>query len=153
MKWSVSIHAEGDRPMELDEVVALADAVAPLNGVASGVGAMSYGAQIVVEADHADHAVDVALPLFSDAVATAGLPDWPVTKAEVIGEDEGFVAERKVLENRSIETNVVNDRAAIVRQGASRPDQRQQSCYDSGGFVVSHVSWLAARSSATRRRC
>ncbi len=49
-KWSVSIKAEGDRPMKLEEIVALADAVAPLDGVASGVGAMSYGAQIVVEA-------------------------------------------------------------------------------------------------------
>jgi len=66
-KWSVSIKAEGDRPMKLEEIVALADAVAPLDGVASGVGAMSYGAQIVVEADSADEAVDVALPLFADA--------------------------------------------------------------------------------------
>ena len=87
-KWSVSIKAEGDRPMELDEIVALADAVAPLGGVASGVGAMSYGAQIVVEADSADEAVDRAIPLFADAVATAGAPQWPVTKAEVIGDEE-----------------------------------------------------------------
>jgi hypothetical protein len=89
-KWSVSIKAEGDRPMELDEIVALADAVAPLDGVASGVGAMSYGAQIVVEAGSSDEAVDVAIPLFNQAVVTAGVPDWPVTKAEVIGEDEGY---------------------------------------------------------------
>lgn len=76
--------------MELDEIVALADAVAPLNGVASGVGAMSYGAQIMVEADGADQAVGVALPMFNQAVAEAGLPEWPVTKAEVIGEDEDY---------------------------------------------------------------
>ena len=76
--------------MELEEIVALADAVAPLNGVASGVGAMSYGAQIVVEADSADEAVDRALPLFADAVAVAGAPEWPVTKAEVIGEEDEF---------------------------------------------------------------
>ena len=90
MKWSVSIKAEGDRPMELDEIVALADAVAPHNGVASGVGAMSYGAQILVEAENSDHAVELAVPLFEAAVETAGVPAWPVTKAEVIGEDEGF---------------------------------------------------------------
>ncbi len=89
-RWSVSIKAEGDRPMELDEIVALADAVAPLNGIASGVGAMSYGAQILVEAEGADQAVDKALPLFNTAVTEAGLPDWPVTKAEVIGEDEDY---------------------------------------------------------------
>lgn len=76
--------------MELDEIVALADAVAPLDGIASGVGAMSYGAQILVEAENADKAVDVALPLFNAAVETAGVPPWPVTKAEVIGEDEGY---------------------------------------------------------------
>lgn len=89
-KWSVSIKAEGDRPMKLEEIVALADAVAPLNGVASGVGALSYGAQIVVDASSADEAVEIALPLFADAVAAAGSPAWPVTKAEVIGEDDDF---------------------------------------------------------------
>lgn len=40
-KWSVSIQAEGDRPVELDEVVALADAVAGLGGITSGVGALA----------------------------------------------------------------------------------------------------------------
>ena len=73
-QWSVSIQAEGDRPVELDEVVALADAVAPMNGIASGVGAMAYGAQIVVEAESADAAVDLAIPMFAEAVATADLP-------------------------------------------------------------------------------
>ncbi|MEM7273553.1 MAG: hypothetical protein AAF547_10770 [Actinomycetota bacterium] len=87
-KWSVSIQAEGDRPLELDEVVALADAVAPLGGIASGIGASAYGAQIVVEASSADEAVEAAVPLFTDAAETAGLPPWPVTWAEVIGEDE-----------------------------------------------------------------
>jgi len=86
--WSVSIKAEGDRPVELDEVVALADAVAKLGGIASGVGAMAYGAQIIIEADSADEAVEKAIPAFEAAVAEAALPTWPVTHAEVIGEDE-----------------------------------------------------------------
>ncbi|NNC81641.1 MAG: hypothetical protein HKN94_15970 [Acidimicrobiales bacterium] len=97
-RWSVSITAEGDRPMELEEIVELADAVAPLDGVASGVGAMSYGAQILVEADNADHAAALALPLFNAAVETAGIPVWPITKAEVIGEDEGYVDDRDIHE-------------------------------------------------------
>ena len=84
--------------MELDEIVALADAVAGLDGVASGVGAMSYGAQIVVEAGSADEAVELALPLFSGAVDTSGLPAWPVATAEVVGEDEGYVDDRDVHE-------------------------------------------------------
>jgi hypothetical protein len=87
-KWSVSIRAEGDRPVELQEVVALADAVAKLGGIASGVGAMAYGAQIVVDAENADHAVDQAVPAFEAAVAEAELPAWPITHAEVVGEDE-----------------------------------------------------------------
>ncbi|MEM9132493.1 MAG: hypothetical protein AAF962_11535 [Actinomycetota bacterium] len=90
-RWSVSIKADGDRPMELDEIVALADAVAPLGGVASGVGAMSYGAQILVDADSADAAVEQAIPLFAQAVETAGIPSWPVSKAEVIGEEDDFI--------------------------------------------------------------
>ena len=60
MRYSVSIIAEGDREIRLDEVVELADAVAVLQGIASGAGSMSYGAQIVVEADHPDLAVDAA---------------------------------------------------------------------------------------------
>jgi len=88
MKWSVSITAEGDRPMKLDEIVELADAVAIHNGVATGVGAMSYGAQLEVEASNPDHAVELAIPLFEAAVAKAGIPAWPVARAEVNGEDE-----------------------------------------------------------------
>lgn len=89
-RWSVSLQAEGDRPVELDEIVALADAVAPLGGIASGVGAMAYGAQIVVEAESADEAVDKAIPAFTEAARTADMPAWPVTKAEVIGEDDDY---------------------------------------------------------------
>ncbi len=90
-RWSVSIRAEGDRPMTLEEIVELADAVAPFGGVATGVGAMSYGAQIIVEADSSEQAVEKAVPLFAEAVATAGLPDWPATTAEVVGDDEDLV--------------------------------------------------------------
>jgi hypothetical protein len=89
MKWSVSIQAEGDRVLELDEIVALADAVATMEGIASGVGTMAYGAQVVVEADSADDAVNLAVPAFVRAAAVATLPEWPVVRAEVIGfEDE-----------------------------------------------------------------
>ncbi|HEY5662803.1 MAG TPA: hypothetical protein VIS05_02080 [Ilumatobacter sp.] len=86
MRYSVSIVAEGDREIRLDEVVELADAVATLQGIASGAGSLSYGAQIVVEAEHPDLAVDAAIPLFLDAARRAGLPEWPVTRAETIGE-------------------------------------------------------------------
>ena len=86
MNYSVSIVAEGDREVTLDEVVELADAVATLSGVASGAGSFSYGAQIVLDAPNSDEAVDLAIPLFIDAARRAGLPEWPVTRAETISE-------------------------------------------------------------------
>jgi len=92
MRYSVSVIAEGDREIKLDEVVELADAVAHLNGIASGAGSMSYGAQIVVEAADSDTAVDVAIPLFTEAARAAGLPEWPVTRAETISEVDDLEA-------------------------------------------------------------
>ena len=88
MRWSVSLQAEGDRVLEVDEIVALADAVAPMGGIASGIGTMTYGAQIAIEAGTADEAVNLAVPAFEAAAAQAELPPWPVTQAEAIGEDE-----------------------------------------------------------------
>lgn len=88
MKWSVSVQAEGDREVTLAEVVALADAVAALGGVASGIGTMSYGAQIIVEAATATDAVDIAIPAFKAATEVAELPVWPITFADAISEDD-----------------------------------------------------------------
>lgn len=88
MRFSVSLVADGDREVTHDEVLALADEVATLEGIASGIGAMSYGAQIVVEAASSDEAVDVALRQFTTAAAQAGLPSWPVTRAETVSEED-----------------------------------------------------------------
>ena len=88
MKFSVSVLAEGDREVTLEEVVALADAVAVHSGIASGVGAYSYGAQIIVDEENSDLAVDKAIELFVAAAAKAELPSWPVTKAETISESD-----------------------------------------------------------------
>jgi hypothetical protein len=90
MKYSISLEAEGDREITLDEVVELADAVAPLNGIASGMGTYGYGAQIVVEAENSDLAVEVALAQFAEAVARTSLPDWPVVRAESLAEDDDY---------------------------------------------------------------
>ena len=90
MRFSVSLQAEGDREVTLEEVLELADAVAPLNGIASGFGTFSYGAQIIVEAPNSDEAVDIALAQFTEAVAGTSLPQWPVARAETIGEDEDY---------------------------------------------------------------
>ena len=48
--------AEGDRVMTREEIVELADAVAPHGGIASGIGTTRYGAQLVVDADDRDDA-------------------------------------------------------------------------------------------------
>jgi hypothetical protein len=88
MRWSVSLLAEGDRVIELDEVVELADAVATSSGIASGMGTQSYGAQIVVEAENGEQAVERAMAVFTAAVARAGLPVWPIVDVETIAEDE-----------------------------------------------------------------
>jgi hypothetical protein len=88
MRWSVSILAEGDRDIEIAEVVELADAVAGSNGVATGMGTPSYGARIDVEAEDSDHAVQVAIEIFRAAVVRAGLPEWPITFAETLADEE-----------------------------------------------------------------
>ena len=54
---------------------------------------MSYGAQMVIEAISADAAVEIAVPAFIQAAATANLPSWPVTRAEVIGEEQDMLDE------------------------------------------------------------
>ena len=90
MRFSVSIQAEGDREVSLEEVVELADAVAGLDGIASGYGTMGYGAQIVVEADGSSEAADKAIKQFTQAVEKTSLPLWPVTSVETLGEDEDF---------------------------------------------------------------
>ena len=90
MKFSVSVVAEGDRPITLEEVVEFADAVAIHSGIASGTGSHSYGAQLVVEAENSDAAVDLAMSLFTAAAITAKLPDWPITRAETMSEDDDY---------------------------------------------------------------
>jgi hypothetical protein len=80
--------AEGDRVIELEEVVELADAVAASNGIATGMGTAGYGAQIVVEAENGEQAVERAMAVFTAAVARAGLPVWPIVDVETIAEDE-----------------------------------------------------------------
>ena len=88
MRWSVSVVAEGDRVVSLEEVVELADAVAGCGGIASGMGTTSYGAQVVVDAETSDEAVEQALAEVKRAAARAGLPPWPITRVETIGEDD-----------------------------------------------------------------
>jgi hypothetical protein len=95
VRWSVTLAAEGDRVMTREEIVELADAVAAHSGIASGIGTTRYGAQLSVEADTREAAVESATATFAAAVKSAGLPPWPIADIGVIGEDDddpGFLA-------------------------------------------------------------
>jgi hypothetical protein len=84
----VGIEAEGDRVLSHEEIVELADAVAASSGIATGIGTSRYGAQLLVEAEDRDEAVQKATAEFAKAVAKAGLPVYPVVRVEAISEDE-----------------------------------------------------------------
>ena len=88
MRWSVGIEAAGDRVLTREDVVALADAVAASGGIASGIGTSRYGAQLMVDADSREAAIEQAPAVFRLAAAAAGLPEAPVIRAEAISEDE-----------------------------------------------------------------
>lgn len=87
-RWSVAVEAEGDRVMELDEIVELADAVAPAGGIASGIGTNRYGAQLVVEAETREEALTRGRAEFDAAARKAGLPVFDVVRAEAVSEAE-----------------------------------------------------------------
>jgi hypothetical protein len=86
VRWSVNVVAEGDREVSREEVVELADAVAALGGIASGIGTTRYGAQLVVEAGDRAAAIELGSSEFVRAAAKAGLPPWPITNVAAISE-------------------------------------------------------------------
>jgi hypothetical protein len=88
VKWSVGLEAEGDRVLTRDEIVELADAVAPSSGIATGIGTNRYGAQLVVDAASRDEAVAKGTAVFVAAAKRAGLPEYPIVRTAVVNEDE-----------------------------------------------------------------
>ena len=88
MKWSVGLEAEGDRVLTHDEIVELADAVAPSSGIATGIGTHRYGAQLVVDAGDRDEAIAKGTGVFVAAARTAGLPEYPIVRTTAVSEDE-----------------------------------------------------------------
>lgn len=88
MRWSVGIEAEIGRITTREEIVELADAVAGINGIATGIGTTHYGAQLIVEAASQDEAIESATEQFRQAATRAGLPAAPVTRTEAISEEE-----------------------------------------------------------------
>ena len=83
----MSVVADGDRVLSREEIVELADAVAEHGGIASGIGATSFGAHLIVRAASSDDAVERAVAAFERAARQAGMPAWPVSRAEAISEE------------------------------------------------------------------
>jgi hypothetical protein len=92
VRWSVGIEAAADRVLTREDVVALADAVAASGGIATGIGTSRYGAQLMVQADSREAAIERATAEFRRAAAAAGLPDAPLVRAEAVSEDEDRAA-------------------------------------------------------------
>ena len=88
MQWSVVLEAPGDRMLTREEVVELADAVAPHSGVASGIGTPAYAAQVLVEADTREEAAERGVEVLTRAAQVAGLPAWPVSAVLVTCPDD-----------------------------------------------------------------
>ena len=88
MRWSVGIEAEGDQVLTREQVVELADAVAATGGIATGIGTNRYGAQLIVDADSREEAIEKATEEFWRAVRKARLRPGPVVRTEAISEDE-----------------------------------------------------------------
>jgi hypothetical protein len=88
VRWSVGIEAQAEEILSREQVVELADAVAAYDGIASGIGTNTYGAQLIVEAGSRDEAIERGTAEFRKAAAAAGLPPGPVVRAEAISEDE-----------------------------------------------------------------
>ena len=88
MRWSVGIEAEGDEVLTREQVVDLADAVAATGGIATGIGTSRYGAQLIVEAESREDAIEKATEEFWRAVRKARLRPAPSVRTEAVSEDE-----------------------------------------------------------------
>ena len=84
----MGIEGEGDEVLTREQVVDLADAVAPSNGIATGIGTTRYGARLIVEADSREEAIEKATDEFWRAVRKARLRRAPLVRTEAISEDE-----------------------------------------------------------------
>ncbi len=84
----MGVEAQAGRVLTREEVVELADAIAPGGGIATGIGTDRYGAQLIVRAGSRDEAIEKATAELARAAAVAGLPAGPVVRTDAISEDE-----------------------------------------------------------------
>ena len=91
VQWSVGIEVaggDGAEVMTLERIADLADAVASDGGIAAGIGQPCYGVKVLVEAESRESAVTRATEILRAAARTAALPEWPVSRVEVVSEEE-----------------------------------------------------------------
>jgi len=88
VRWSVGIEAECGDVLTREQVVELADAIAATDGIATGIGTTRYGAQLIVEADGREEAIEKATEEFWRAARKARLRPGPLVRTEAVGEDE-----------------------------------------------------------------
>ena len=87
--WSVDLVAGGAEPLADadDALVDLAEALEEHSAAVSS-GPDRYGARLSVQASSAAKAIEAATRLFLGAARAAGLPAWPVVRAEAMTEAE-----------------------------------------------------------------
>jgi len=91
VQWSVGIEVtggDGAEVMSLERIGELADAVACDGGIACGIGQPAYGVKVLVEAESRESAVARATEILRTAARSAALPEWPVSRVEVVSEEE-----------------------------------------------------------------
>ena len=76
------------RPLLGSRALSAASCANASDGIASGIGSSRYGAQLIVEADGREAAIEKATGEFTRAAAQAGLLPAPVVRTEAISEDE-----------------------------------------------------------------
>jgi hypothetical protein len=91
VQWSVGIEVaggDGAEVMTVDRIGDLADAVASDGGIASGIGQTCYGVKVLVDAESRESALARATEILRAAARAAGLPEWQVSRVEVVSEEE-----------------------------------------------------------------
>ena len=91
MRWSVSVVADGDREMSIEETVEQAVATAAKRVFADREIEASFDLETgnvnLFQVLYVVDKVELAMREFVAAAKRAGLPEWPVSRVETIGED------------------------------------------------------------------
>ena len=88
VRWSVSVVAEGDRVMSARRSSSSRTRWPAAVAWPAGSGATGTARRSWSFADDRDEAIEKGRAAFAEAVAKAGLPDFPIVHVEAVSEDE-----------------------------------------------------------------